>query len=192
MVRLLRWFLLSMVAAAVPCTAWTYSRPGVAASCAVALGVAWLGPFLFARLGMRLSSGLWLLWLLPFALAWGLGEGMGLFARLPWWDHVAHAAAGAMVFALVRSWTAPRLRAGRVSLELACVLAALAVGAAWEIGEFACDSWLGSATQAGNTDTMLDLVFDACGAAAAALALAASDLAGRVRFRLLPARERGA
>jgi hypothetical protein len=181
-----------MVAAAVPCSWLARARPGVAASSASALAVALIAPRLFGRWGLRISDRLELVWLLPFALAWGLGEGMGLFARLPWWDHVAHAAGGAMAFALARAWAAPRIRTRRLALSVLCALVALAVGAVWEIGEFASDSWLGTATQAGNSDTMLDLVFDGVGAAGTGLALLVRDLAGRVRFRLLPARARGA
>ncbi len=192
MARLLRLLLLSMVAAAVPCSWLGRGQPKVAASCLLALGVAALGPRLLRRLGIDVSGGLELVWLAPFALAWGLGEGMGLFERLPWWDCVAHAVAGATVFALAARWAARRLRAGRLALGVVCALAALAVGAAWEIGEFASDSWLGTATQAGNSDTVMDLVFDAAGAAAASAGAWALDRAGPVRFRLLPARERGA
>ena len=72
------------------------------------------------------------------------------------------------------------------------MLGALAVGACWELGEYAADVWLGTATQAGNSDTMLDLIYDFLGALGALLAMRAHELAGTVRFRLLPARGRGA
>ena len=193
--RAIRALLLASVAAAVPASLLWRGRSGVAASCAVALVGAVGLPRLFRRAGLQISGLLEILWLLPFAACWGLGEGWALFERIGWWDHLAHASGGLMAFALFRAWARPRLSAGPAALAAVSVLVALAIGAAWEIGEFASDTWLGTATQAGNTDTMLDLVWDGAGACIGALAVLGSTArwpAFMTRLPLLPLRRRGA
>lgn len=155
----------------------------------LALGVAWWAPRLFRRAGLDVNGALEIIWLLPFAACWGLGEGLSLFERIHWWDHLAHALGGIMAFALFRAWALPRLRTNGPALVALSVLMALAVGAAWEMGEFASDTWLRTATQSGNTDTMLDLVWDAIGGAlgatATAFAPALRSLAGSAKHALL-------
>jgi hypothetical protein len=122
----------------------------------------------------RLPTGLPLQigWLLPFFLCWGLGEGLGLFQRISWWDHPVHLAGGAAIYALFEAWFAPRLRLPLALRMAVGILVALGVGAGWEIGEFASDRILGSFTQSGLDDTMFDLIFDLLGGGLAALGLA--------------------
>ncbi len=168
--RAIKLAMLGGLVAAAPLSWLGRGRPGAAVACALALGSALLLPKLFARGGLKLTPSLELVWLAPFFSAWGLGEGLGLFARVPLWDSFAHALGGAMAFALAAAWARPRLRAGWAAWTLLGIGAALAAGALWEIGEFASDHLLATATQSGNTDTMSDLCFDLAGGVAAALA----------------------
>jgi hypothetical protein len=171
--RTLKAALLASMAAAIPLACFARGRPGVSLACAGALAISLAAPKLGRRLGIPLRGLLEVVWLLPFAACWGLGEGLALFEKIPWWDALTHAIGGMAVFALSSSWGELRLKVPLGALYTLSVLMALAAGALWEIGEFASDSFLGTFTQSGNTDTMLDLIFDLGGAVAAALARAA-------------------
>lgn len=167
--RAAKMAMLGGIGAAAPLSWLGRGRPGVAVACALAFGCAALLPRLFSRGGLVLGPSLELLWLAPFFAAWGLGEGWALFARVPLWDSLTHALGGAMAFSLAAAWARPRLRAGTAALALLGLGAALAAGAVWEIGEFASDQLLRTATQNGNADTMSDLCFDLVGGVAAGL-----------------------
>lgn len=194
--RVLRSALLLLLAAAVPASLWGRGRPGVALASALAFAVAVGLPRLFASRGLRFGVALEIVWLLPFAAGWGLGEGLGLFERLAWWDHLAHLLGGLMAFSLFDAWARTRLRAGRPAVLALGIGAGLAVGASWEIGEFLCDRLLATGTQADNLDTMLDLVWDGLGATLGALGAALAPPLRRAvgalrpfaRGALLPAR----
>lgn len=190
--RALQLLLLSTVAAAIPAAGLGRRQPGIALACAVALVAAAALPALFRRAGLQWDAGLGLVWLLPFAVGFGLGEGADLYARLSWWDRVGHLAGGAMAFSLMRAWASPRLRARRLAVEAIGVLAALSVGAVWELGEFASDAWLKTATQSGNADSMRDLLFDGLGGLAAWAVVRGRAALPALRSPLLPARQRGA
>jgi len=159
--------LLLIVAA--PPLAWSVRQmPGVALASALAAGaslaVAW-----WAR-RRRLPLELTTLLLLPPAAAWGLGEGLGLFARVACWDAIAHTVAGLAIGALATPFLLAHLRPDArrrrgMALLGAVGIAALA-GALWEAGEWTSDTLLGSRTLGNAADTVADLVCDVAGALA--------------------------
>ena len=109
-----------------------------------------------------------------------LGETRDYYARFWWWDIALHATSGALLgifgFLLVHVLNGiPRfglhMRPGFLAFFAFCF--ALAVGARWEIFEFAMDRLAGTHMQkpflgdpSGLTDTMWDLIVDALGALA--------------------------
>jgi hypothetical protein len=92
-------------------------------------------------------------------------------------DHVGHALlagfATPLVYLLVRRLgvlrSPPPGLAPRVAFALTLFGLGLALGAAWELVEYACDSILGTNYSLGYSDTMGDLVADAVGAGVAAV-----------------------
>lgn len=112
-----------------------------------------------------------------------LGETRGYYGRFWWWDIALHTTSGVLLgifgFLLVYVLNGiPRLdlhmRPGFVAFFAFCF--ALAIGALWEIFEFAMDQLAGMNMQkpflgdpSGLTDTMWDLIVDALGALAIAI-----------------------
>jgi hypothetical protein len=102
------------------------------------------------------------------------GNTLGFYRRLPWLDKATHIAAAALLAAIAFSL----LRRLPVWLAaIASALIALGIGALWELTEYGVDHVLGRSTQhapemSALEDTMLDLAFDAAGAALGALAVA--------------------
>jgi len=176
LVRYARWAMLGCLALGAPLSWLARERPAMAAACLGALATSRAVPALVRRRGRSFSAHLELLWLAPFVACWGLGEGWGLFVRVRWWDDWTHALGGAAVFAL--GWALGPRRRGRVALGL---VLALAAGALWELGEFASDGLLRTATQGGNSDSMADLLFDLLGGLGAAAGALALDAARRRR-----------
>lgn len=164
--------------AAAPALAWFgRGRPGIALACVVALGVA--AALTLGSRRVRLSEEVQAVVLLPFAAAWGLGEGFGFFAHVRGWDAFCHGLAGAALGVVAAGLSAGR----RPGTLLARALAlALAVGLFWELGEWAADRLLGTRTLGTAADTRTDLFFDALGGVLGALAVVAAR-------RYLPARE---
>jgi hypothetical protein len=108
-----------------------------------------------------------------------LGNLLGLYVRLPWFDKVLHLGSSTLI-GWIGFLTIYVLHAtGRLVFRpwhdgVAILLVTLGTGAAWEIAEYAVDQIFGRATQGapGMTpldDTMIDLVFDAIGGAVAAV-----------------------
>ena len=81
------------------------------------------------------------------------------------------AAAPLLLGAALRSGVVAWPRSGRHGADLALILVAagltIAVGAAWELVEFACDSFFGTDMAQGYDDTIRDLTADAAGAVTA-------------------------
>lgn len=109
-----------------------------------------------------------------------LGEFRSYYELYWWWDIALHSVSGLLLgivgFLLVYVLNESRridvhMRAGFVALF--AFVFAVAVGALWEIFEFAADQWFGMQMQkpmfgdpSGLTDTMWDLIVDALGAGA--------------------------
>lgn len=118
---------------------------------------------------------------LPFTLDFGmvlfiflslfLGGIDDFYGYIPLWDKIVHFQSGLLfsgtgfvvVYLLNESERTPiELSPGFVALF--AVVFSLAIGAIWEIAEFAGDMVLGSDWQGGNADTMWDLIADLSGA----------------------------
>lgn len=118
---------------------------------------------------VRLPIELTTLLLLPPAVAWGCGEGLGFFARIPFWDAIAHSTAG-LSLGVLGAATALRLLpirnapARRVAAVLAGLALAALAGSLWEVGEWTSDTLLGSNTLGSAADTVGDLAADLGGA----------------------------
>ncbi len=189
--RTVKLAMLACVAAGAALSLWVRERPGVAVACLGALASSRALPALARRRGLELSAPLEVLFLAPFVACWGFGEGLGLFERLGWWDCLTHALGGAAMFGLWWAWGAQRLRAGEITQALLGAALALAAGALWEIGEYASDSLLGTFTQAGNDDTMRDLIFDLAGGLLGAWAIAFASLVRHASVQAVVARLHG-
>lgn len=101
-----------------------------------------------------------------------LGEVHGYYVRYWWWDVALHTGSGLLlgsfgfllVFVLNRD-PAVRLRMNPKFVALFSFMFAVALGALWEIFEFAMDQWFGLNMQkSGLVDTMWDLIVDTLGA----------------------------
>lgn len=97
-----------------------------------------------------------------------MGEGMNFYQRVRLYDKALHIYGSAVVglLAFVVVYTMNYTRKVRLSLPLIgffTITFAMAMGAVWEIMEFAVDSLFGKTTQNGLDDTMWDLVNDFVG-----------------------------
>ena len=108
-----------------------------------------------------------------------LGNLLGLYVRVPWYDKALHLGSSTLI-GLIGFLSVYVLRAtGRTALRpwldgLLIFLVTLGVGALWEIAEYAVDHLLGRATQTSPgmgplDDTMIDLVVDGIGGMVAAV-----------------------
>ncbi|OGQ55934.1 MAG: hypothetical protein A3J24_01145 [Deltaproteobacteria bacterium RIFCSPLOWO2_02_FULL_53_8] len=103
-----------------------------------------------------------------------LGEGLDFYQRFAHWDKFLHLYGGLVVAVLgfVIVYTLHYTRKVRLSIPLIglfTVIFALAVGALWEIGEFALDNAFARHTQDDLPDTMWDLIDDLIGGTIAAV-----------------------
>jgi hypothetical protein len=188
--RIARWTAAASLAllAAAPALAWFgRGRPGIALACALALGVA-VGLALGCRKA-RLPVEVQAVMLVPFAAAWGLGEGFGLFARVRGWDALCHLLAGGALGVLVAGLAAGKRRTPGALLLRALVFA-VAIGLGWEAGEWTADRVLGTHTLGTPADTRTDLLCDGLGGLAGAglVVVGHRYLAVPERRRLFPAR----
>jgi hypothetical protein len=97
------------------------------------------------------------------------GEVFDMYARIWIWDDWMHFASGVLIGLGVVLWMAhlqdkslrlPRWLQSYMVIGTAAVFAVI-----WELAEFASDSVFGTTSQNGDlNDTMLDLLFDTCGA----------------------------
>lgn len=139
-----------------------------------------LAPTIFhRRLPVRIPAEFLLAALLFSFAALFLGEVRDYYRRIWWWDMALHATSGLLLgilgFLLVYVLNENRRVAMNLKprfVALFAFLFALAVGALWEIFEFAMDRLFGTTMQkpmlgddSGLTDTMWDLIVDTVGAA---------------------------
>jgi Predicted membrane protein (DUF2238) len=104
------------------------------------------------------------------------GEALNLYDAIAWYDRVVHFVVPLLVSQIIylclarievmpdpSQETLPRHEAG---MFVAVFALGLAAGALWEIFEWSSDGLFGSALSEGNTDTVGDLIADACGSLA--------------------------
>lgn len=103
-----------------------------------------------------------------------LGVNFGLF-DIPSWSKFMHFFGSTIVavLAFITVYTLNFIK--KIKLNLFMIgfftfVFAIAIGALWEIAEFFCDVYLGTAFQKGLNDTMWDLVFDSLAGIVAAIA----------------------
>lgn len=102
-----------------------------------------------------------------------LGETLNYYDRFAWWDTVLHAFSGLLlgVFGFLLVYVLNENRRIEIALRprfvaLFAFVFAVAVGALWEIFEFAVDEMFGQSMQRGGLpDTMWDLIADTVAAA---------------------------
>ncbi len=86
-----------------------------------------------------------------------------------WWDNMTHFLGTAVIAILafylifILDYT-EKINLTATMMAMATWLAALAIGALWEIAEYYIDQWLGTNLVQGITDTIHDLLFDILGA----------------------------
>jgi uncharacterized membrane protein len=99
-----------------------------------------------------------------------LGDLHNYYTRFSWWDLVAHAGSSLVIglvgfIFLFVLYQRDKVRARPITLVLFSFCFALAIGALWEIVEFALDTTLGLNMQkSGLVDTMTDLIVNTIGA----------------------------
>lgn len=104
-----------------------------------------------------------------------LGEVKGYYTAFWWWDIVLHTGSGlALGFAgfiiLFSLYTGNKVEASPILLAMFSFCFAVAIGAVWEIFEYAMDRTFGLNMQkSGLTDTMWDLIVDSVGALLASI-----------------------
>lgn len=92
-----------------------------------------------------------------------------LYVRVPIWDKIGHFASSAVVaiIAFLAVFTLDYLDESiKINRPLSMVLIVMftvAAGAIWEMGEFLSDTYFGTTTQHGLTDTMHDMILDTLG-----------------------------
>jgi hypothetical protein len=104
------------------------------------------------------------------------GEAAGLYDRIAWYDRAVHVlvpmlTAQVLYLCLARLEVLPdprqeTLRHHEVGMLIVTFALGLSVGALWEVFEWASDGLFGSDLSQGNTDTVGDLIADACGSLA--------------------------
>ena len=103
-----------------------------------------------------------------------LGEINGYYTRFWWWDLMLHSMAGFNLglwglTILVILYQGEKVKASPILIAMFTFCFAMAIGAVWEIFEFAGDQVLGTnMLKSGLLDTMSDLIVDAIGALTAA------------------------
>ena len=118
--------------------------------------------------------------LLAVVVLGSLGEVLGWYGEVAWYDtaiHVAAPMAGAPIAYVVLARAgvlADPAAAPAWAVVLVCTALGAATGACWEVLEWAADSWTGSALQESLPDTDRDLLADLAGSLLGALALAAA------------------
>ncbi len=130
----------------------------------------------------------------------GWGEALGLYDSVTWFDNVVHFTVpllGAPVVYIVlarldvvpdpRQETHGRHYAGMFVITLAV---GLAIGAVWEMVEYASDGTLGTELQLGNADTVGDLFADGLGALCGAILLVVWAVKGWGSVRRIPGENR--
>lgn len=146
----------------------------------LAIMLAILAPtLLHRRLPVRIPAEFHVLALLFSFAALFLGEVRSYYQRIWWWDIALHASSGLLLGILGFLLVYILNESQRVEMHMRprfvaffAFLFAVAVGAIWEIFEFAMDSLFGMNMQkpmlgdpSGLTDTMWDLIVDTLGAA---------------------------
>lgn len=170
---LLSWLLKAMMLGLVPYEIYMGEYLFAVGSVA-AVGVSLLPAIIARNSRFSLPFELDLLITISLFLHTFLGEGLNFYSRFEIWDKLLHLYGGSVVAILgfLTVYALHYTRKVRLSIPLIgffTVIFALAVGAMWEMGEFALDNAFGRHTQDGLSDTMWDLIDDLIGGIVAAV-----------------------
>lgn len=114
-----------------------------------------------------------------------MGHALGFYAHFVYYDKALHfivpLVTAGVLYALSQStdWIWQWRRVTPPEVAIYCFAMVLALGALWEITEFGMDTLFHTQEQNGNTDTMLDLCFDALGGLLGAIGVALTTKYGR-------------
>ena len=128
------------------------------------------------------------------------GEALGLYDAVEWYDRVVHVvvpllASQIIYLCLARIEVMPdpsqeTLPRHELGMLIAVFALGLAVGALWEIFEWSSDGVFGSELSEGNTDTVGDLIADACGSLAGGALMVLWSKRGWGSVRRIPGENR--
>ncbi|MBI4145291.1 hypothetical protein HY493_03725 [Candidatus Woesearchaeota archaeon] len=102
------------------------------------------------------------------------GGALGFYTTFTWWDTLTHFLGSAIIALLGFLGTFALYESGRIHVTIRMMgvftfFTAIAVGAIWEMAEFASDQLLGTDNQPDNADTNLDLITDTLSAGVVAV-----------------------
>ncbi len=130
----------------------------------------------------------------------GWGEALGLFDAIPWFDNLVHVSvplltAPVVYLGLARLDVLPDPKDETrtehyVGIFVVALALGLAIGAVWEMVEYASDATLGSSLQIDNADTVGDLFADGCGALCGSVLLVLWAMRGWGSVRRIPGENR--
>lgn len=160
----------------------------ICGQCALYLVVT-LVPLLMRKLKLEVPDFVYLIFIGFCVAHFLLGEILGFFATVSWWDSALHTISGMLItllsFSLITVLNNEHKGQGKVSVVFACLFAfcvSLTIGLMWEIVEYLMDTWFDLnmqrayvSTVSGErgaplvgqealSDTMKDLLLDAFGA----------------------------
>lgn len=146
-------------------------------------------PLVLKKLNLDIPDFVYIIFILFCMAHFFLGEIMGFFATVKWWDSALHTISGMLItlisFSLINLLNNANDKKFKLNIGFACLFAfslTMTVGVLWEIVEFLADSWFDlnmqrayESTVSGErgfalfgqealTDTMKDLILDALGA----------------------------
>ena len=167
---LLRWSLGVAVLWAVGTAQWSVLFPSV-----LALALTFLPSVVEKRMRVTLPTEFEFVFVVFVFSAVFLGEAHDFYRMYWWWDVMLHTISGVnlgfMGFIILFSlYSGNKIKASPIVMAVFSFSFALALGALWEIYEFAMDGWFGLNMQkSGLVDTMWDLIVDSLGAICAAV-----------------------
>jgi len=171
--RVMMWVLQVVLALMVPLFIFdgSYARAGAAL---IAIFFSWL-PALVKHNYKVTMPWLFEFFITVLLLTHLLGLHFNFYAAFWWWDVVAHVLGTAVIGALGFYGVYALQLAGKiqVSVRLMAIFAlffAIAIGALWEIAEFATDALVGANNQPSLQDTIYDLISDSVAALLIAIA----------------------
>ena len=160
----------------------------ICGQCALFLVVSFT-PLFLKKLDLDIPDFVYIIFILFCMAHFFLGEILGFFALIKWWDALLHTFSGMLItllsFSVINLLNKANGDGFKLNIGFACLFAfsiAITIGVVWEIVEFVADSWFGlnmqrayESTVSGARgeafvgqgalkDTMKDLILDALGA----------------------------
>jgi hypothetical protein len=151
---------------------------------------------IFNRFGLPVPWAFELIIAIPIFFHIGGGV-LGLYT-IYWFDDLLHIYASGLisfstiiVLYLLAKYTGSFFKATTWVMVFLAIMVTLAIGALWEIAEFASDQTLATTEQGSNYDTMTDLIYNIIGGSAVAIASGALIKGGKFE-KIIPSLDDGA